>query len=448
MFHVEQFFVLLLGVAMAPLPCSAELFLSDACAEHPISMGGEVNEQTERLTNLGFEFLLYGAEEEACEAFHQAAAEDEASPLTDLGLVLCATSKDERHTALQHLEQHLEEASLTPQEAFFLQTMLLFANGDTRGAAEEFLTHAEQFRRDRLSLSWGILLLHYTATDEATQQRCLNLASEFHTRFPEDSTAAYLRALCEEFSQGDDISKEGLECAQQAANRFPYAKALYGHLLFRKGMFEEAIKVFHVAQSETEKNSYLNLSMRLYESTALWCAGRTKEALRSRRDLNASLKLAGEPGTRAELLWRWEANSLPLRVLLTRPDKFDLSDIRAAKRALKESGKEGQGSAVQIYGDCLVHLSLARYHFRMKKPGEASKFLVLAEQDLKKLREQEAGTSSFAKSLFTRACQACEQGIWLVRSEVYQSTSDTWKEKLNESDNASTLLLPPVLPRR
>lgn len=447
MFHVEQFFAFLLGVAVAPLPCSAELFLPDAHAEHSISMGGEVNEETARLTNLGFEYLLCGAEEEAREAFHQAAMYDTASPLSNLGVVLCAITKDERHAALEKLKQNLDEGSLTPQELFFFQTMLLFANGDTRGAAEEFLAHAEQFRRDRLSLSWGILLLHYTATDEATEQRCLNLASEFYTRFPEDCTAAYLRALCEEFYPQNKISDEALTCAAKAATRFPYAEALHGHLLFCKENFEEAIKVFHVAQSSTEKDSYLNLLMRLYESTALWCAGHTKEALRARRELNASMKLSGEAQTRAELLWRWEANSLPLRILLTRQSKFDLADIRAAKKVLKESGREGQGSAVQIYGDCLVHLSLARYHFRMKKPCEASTFLVLAEQDLQILRSTSNASTPFAKSLFARACRACEQGIWLVRSEVFQSTSETWKEKLNESDKASTLLLPPVLPR-
>lgn len=446
MFHMEQLLVLFLGVAVAPLPCSAELFSADTHAEHPLSMGGEVSEEKSRLTNLGFEYFLCGAEEEARTAFHAAAADEVPSPLTDLGLVLCAASRDERHTAMENMKLHLEEASLTPQEAFFFQTMLLFANGDTLGAAEEFLAHAEQYRRDRLSLSWGILLLHYTATEEATQQRCLKLASEFHARFPEDTTAAYLRALCEEFYPTDKISEEALSCAQQAATRFPYAYPLHGHLLFRQGKISEAIHVFHVAQKETEKNSYLNLLLRLYESSALWSAGRTKEALRSRRELNTALKLTGEPQTRAEWLWRWEANSLPLRVLLTRKERFDLSDIQAAKKAMDSSPAVGQGSTT--YCNCLVRLATARYHLQRGKRGEASRYLVQAEADLKSLTSQNIFHTPFAKSLFVRACQACEQGILLVRSEVYPSTADVWQENLKLSEKAATLLLPPVLPRR
>lgn len=446
MFHMEHFLLLLLGVAVAPLPCSAEFFSADVHAEHTLSMGGEVNEETARLTNLGFEYLLCGAEEEARAAFQQAAAEEETSPLTELGLVLCAATKEERHAAMENMRQHMDEASLTPQEAFFFQTMLLFANGDTRGAAEEFLTHAEQYRRDRLSLSWGILLLHYSATDEATQQRCLERASEFHARCPEDTTAAYLRALCEEFYPADKISEEALSCAQLAATRFPYAHALYGHLLFRQGKLPEAINVFHVAQSVSEKNSYLNLLVRLYESSALWSAGRSKEALRSRRELNASMKLTGEPKTRAELLWRWEANSLPLRVLLTRTERFDLSDIQAAKNVMLAAPAAGQGSAA--YCNCLVHLATARFHLQRNKRGEASKNLVMAEEDFKSLTTQESPTVPFEKSLYVRACQACEQGILLVRSEVYPSTAETWKENLRQSEKASTLLLPPALPRR
>lgn len=446
MFHVEQFLAFLLGVAVAPLPCSAELFSPDAHAEHPLAIGGEVKEETARLTNLGYEYLLCGAEEEAHAAFHQAAANEVTSPLTDLGLVLCAGNRDERHVAMESMTLHLDDASLTPQEAFFFQTMLLFAKGDTQGAAEEFLTHAEQYRRDRLSLSWGILLLHYTATDDATQQRCLERASEFRARFPEDTTAAYLRALCEEFYPQDKISDEALACAQQAATRFPYAQALYGHLLFRRGNLAEAIHVFHVAQKETDKNSYLNLLLRLYESSALWSAGRTKEALRSRRELNATMKLSRGPQTRAEWLWRMEANSLPLRVLLTRKERFDLSDIQAAKKAMAGAPAAGQGG--DAYLNCLVHLAMARFRLQQNMRGEASKYLVKAEEDFKSLTTPESPTNPFAKSLYARASQACEQGILLVRSEVYPTTSETWKDNLRQSEKASTLLLPPVLPRR
>lgn len=451
MFHVEQFspLFLLLGVAVAPLPCSAELFSADARAQHSVLLGADLHEEQTRLSNLGYELFLLGAEEEARAAFQEAARYESSSALNDVGLILTAGTKEERSKAIQKLHADIDEETLTPQETFFLKTILLFVKGDTRGAAEEFLSHAVHYRRDRVSMSWGILLLHYAAKDDATQQRCIDLASEFRQRYPEDSIAGYLRALCEEFYSSSEISEEALLCAQEAANKLPHARRLYGHLLFRKGRMSDALEVFHVEHLTAEKNSYAQLSAQLYEATALWSLGRSKDALQCRRELNSALPFIAEPKTKAELLWRWEANTLPLRVLIATHDRIDYSDITAAKKVATGNNKSEQGSVAHFtYCRCLVHLALSRYHLQKGKKGDASRFLVDAERDFGTLRSATTFRSSFEQSLFSRACLACEQGILLVKEELYDTTADTWRADLKEIDIPSSLLLPPVLPRR
>lgn len=442
MFHMEQLLVLLLGAAVAPLPCSAEFFSPEMQPLHPVVLGGDVSQETQRLTNLGLEFLLLGDTEKAREAFHSAAQAESISPLTDIGLMLTAESAEERARYRTQLGEDLDESALTPPETFFVNTLLLFARGDVRGAADEFLAHAERYRNDRLSRCWGIVLLHYSSRDTDTQRSCTELSSEFVKQFPDDALVAYTRALCDEFSTS--VSEEGLHCAERAAKILPSASTLYGHLLFRAGRYQECAELFHMEQSQAEKNSYAAVAAALYEATALWCADRTDDSLRLRRKLNASMQLTGEPKTKAEILWRWEANFLPLRVMVTRPEKIAYTEIRAAKKAAT-----GQGSPVLIaYRDCLVNLVLARYHAQKGKKGLASRFLEDAEKNLSQMRDQKPSELGLQQTCYRRACEACERGLFYVRAELFKSSSEIWKEKWDESEQFSSLLLPPVLPVR
>lgn len=446
MFHMEQLFVLLLGAAVAPLPCSAEFFSADTRPQEMIVCGGEVTPEAQRLTNLGLEFFLCGDTEAARAAFTQADATGNTSPLNDVGKILCAESKEARGEALAALNATMENASLTPQEEFFLKALLLFINGDTRGAAEEFLSHAEQYRHDRFSRAWGILLLHYSAKDKATQQRVLNLASEFYTRFPENGTAAYLRALSEEFFPKEQISDEALMAARTAAQEkhLPTLQMLRGHLLFRAGRAQEASDVFRVVREHAETNCYTDLAAGLYEATALWCCGKTDASLQLRRKLNAAVTLKAAPQTDAERLWRWEINFLPLRVMVTRPERITYTEIRAAKKAATGQG----GDDLLSYRDCLVNLVLARYHAQKGKKGLASQFLNHAESFYQRLQEKKNALTPFELTLYSRACQACELGILTVRAELFQTTSETWRERKAELEKPSSMLLPPVLPER
>lgn len=441
---MEQFFVLALGTAVAPLPCSAEFFSPDAQPQEMISFGGEVNTKAQRLTNLGLETFLCGEKALAREAFRQADATGNTSPLNQLGLILCAESKEERSRALAQLNERMEDATLTPQESFFMEALLRFVNGDTRGAAEEFLSHAEQYRHDRLARAWGIMLLHYSANDGDTQQRVSQLASEFFTRFPDHALAAYLRALSEEFFPGEQISDEALQAAATAAHVLPAARLLHGHLLFRSRHAQQAAEVFHVVRADAAKNSYADFSVGLYEATALWCLGKTEESLQLRKELNAALTLSAAPANDAERFWRWEVNSLPLRVMVTRPERITYTEIRAAKKAATGQG----GEELLAYRDCLVHLVLARYHAQKGKAGIASRFLADAEQYFQRMKEKKDVHSPMEQTLFNRAAEACELGILSVRAELFESTAETWMERKAELSKPSSLLLPPVLPER
>lgn len=445
MFHVEHFFFPFLCAAVWLSPCGAtNLGATSAEVPCPIALGGNSTAEETLLTNQALQLILCNQDEKAATLLRQASASERHSPLTDVALLLCTQNQQERKQTLENLNANFEEESLTPVEAFYVKSFLALLSGDIRTAAREFREHAEQYRRDRIAACWDIYLHHYIAPDNGTRQRAEALLNQYS----DDTTVAYVCALTDEFAGSGCVTPMALRAAELLPDDASLQQ-LRGHLLFLNGDISRAVNVFHMIKSQSEPKSYEWYAAGLYEASCLTRLGRNREALKLRREMNAAAGVAEHPQTRAEILARWEVNFLPLRVLVTRKEPFDLSDIKAAALAATPKSLPQQADAALCYRNALVQILMARYHLRLGRRAQAGKELNDAAQTLERLEQLKPETQErFQLSCHLRACEACHVALNIVRSEVFTTTSQIWKERASGSQHSASLLLPPVIPGR
>lgn len=449
MFHVEQIIAPFLCAAAWLTPCGASASnIATTEVPCPIALGAASNAEEAQQTNQALLLLLRGSDEQAASLLRRASAQEVHSPLTDVALLLCTQKDEERKAALEKLNANFDEERLTPGEAFYVKSFLALLSGDIRAAAKEFREHAEQYRRDRIAACWDILLHHYIDRTDATKQRAKVLLQQYE----DDATIAYVCALVDEFTEPGQISPVSVAAAQRATELMPAdlgAKHLYAHLLFLSGETKKAADVFHVVKAKAVPKSYEWYAAGLYEASCLTRLGQTKAALKLRREMNAAAGVPEHPQSRAELLTRWEVNFLPLRVLVTRQDAFDLSDIKAAALAATPKHLPTGPDAALCYRNTLVQILMARYHLRIGRKAQAGKELNNASQSLEQLKLlRPSAQERFLVSCHSRACEACEIALNLVRCEVFEDTADIWRKHAEESQKSATLLLPPLIPGR
>lgn len=452
MFHVEHFYLTFLCAALCSYSAGAAEFSDESPAlPSAVALGGAANAEETRLTNSALYLLLLGEDERAASLLRSAQSKGAQSPLTNVALLLCTQDDTERRETLRTLNEHFDENALTPPEAFYTKSFLALLAGDIATAANEFREHAERFRGDRLAACWDILLHHYTDKSAEDRTKTRARAEELLNRCKDDGTAAFVCALTDEFAEHGQVSTMALHAATFAVESLPKeiaAKRLYGHLLFLSGDIEKARSMFHMARAQSEKQSYHWYAAGLYEATCNSVLGHTREALQLRREMNACAGVPERPQTRAEILARWEVNSLPLRVLVTRAEKFDLSDIKAAALAATPKHLPDTADAALCYRNTLVQILMARYHHRIGQTARAGKELEAASHTLEQLREKKPESHErFLLSCHTRACEACQTALHLVRAEVFPTTSAIWREHAAESRRSASLLLPPVIPQ-
>lgn len=445
MFHVEQFFLPFCCAAAWLSPCGATNLPTEwdelPC---PIALGGNSTAEEARQTNQALSLLLRGQDEQAATLLRQASVAEQHSPLTDVALLLCTQDISEREQTLEKLNANFDEETLTPTEAFYVKALLALLSGDIRTSAREFREHAEQYRRDRLAACWDIYLHHYIDRNADLYQRAEALLNQYS----DDGTVAYVCALVDEFAEKGQVSPMALRAAELLPEDIS-SLHLRAHLLFLHGDIKQASDLFHVVRAKAEKKSYEWYAAGIYEASCLTQLQRKKEALKLRREMNAAAGVPEHPQTRAEILARWEVNFLPLRVLVTRMDAFDLSDIKAAALAATPKQLPSTADAALCYRNTLVQILMARYHYRIGRKAQAGKELNDAAQTLEQLRQKRpAAQERFLLSCHTRACEAAQLALNLVRAEVFESTSDIWKERVQETASNASLLLPPLIPGR
>ena len=267
-----------------------------------------------------------------------------------------------------------------------------------------------------------------------------------------------MRGYIEESSP--QVGEEALEAARKAAeglSEHPVASHLYGHLLYRSGKPAEAVPHFMQAVKLATRDdipaweSSVLMTSRLYVSTAMWSAGMDDRARATRRAMNAMELDREHLDEPAVILQRWEAATLPLRVLLMENKYVRTGLIAAAAKAAEVRPALPGDDPVLHVRDCLRAALYVRLHAHDGNTQYAQRSLQLAEQALVRFAETREAVLARGIHYITpwiRAMEACEIAVANARAEVYTRTADMWKEVAERSVRPVTLMLPPVMPQR
>lgn len=466
MFHVEQtalFFAAAALVAAAdvtpapPVPTPAGYSL-----QLPLAT---MNTEAQQSMQAGMLDLLLGWEESARLHFNRAAEADDMCSLAYVGRLMTEPDPARRAESLAALTERINSLPATPVETFYLATFLKLLTNDKLGAAEDFCRRSEQYRRDTLSACWGALLLHCTDVGydldgkvRPSQVRALELIGRFYAEHPNDALVCFVRAYVEE--SAPQVSEQALEAARRAVEllpEHPIPSHLLGHLLYRSGKPAEAVPHFmNAARRATRKDipeweSSALMAARLYVSTAMWSAGMDGKALATRRALTAMPIDRDHLHAPAVILQRWEARTLPLRVLIKRPVPAREGVIKAAAKAAEVSPALPGDDPVLLVRDCLRAALYARLRADRHHMEYAVKSLKLAEEALfrfERTREDVLAQGAHYLTPWMRAMEACEIALATARAEVYTSSAEVWLENARHSVRPVTLMLPPVIPER
>lgn len=438
MFHMEHF-SLFLCAATALSVGNAEVLASEMLPPQwedslVAAASSCSNEEGRTLTARGWQALLMGDDDLARTQFEVALVRDEQALMARCGLLLLGDASQR-----ELIESSLESAGLNPSEVFYVESFFKFLSGDREGAAKDFRERTKAFRADFFAGYWGIVLSHYCEQESAARELCQSLLE----REPQNPMLLFLRALSEE--QESAVSEEALQAAKRCTEllcteAMPFQ--LYGHLLFRSGRVEESVEVFESARQKADGTLFYAAS--LYKATALWCLHRDQESLDLRRELNASMVLAKAPQSDAERLWRWEVNTLPLRILVLRKELPTGTEIRLAVKAATPETKWEEDAVVLLYRDALAAVLYAR----LKKDARQ---LNKAEECYKRFLAMGAGDAApMSKSCYLRAKAALEIALNAVRAELFsEQTKDIWTSNKEELlQQPTSRLLPPPIPDR
>ena len=440
----------------APLPCPA--------VSLPLSVQ---NSEVKQLIEAGFTDLILGWEESACLHFAKAielgAATDNHNLMAYCGMMLAAPELGVKDANRMILMEHLGKVPCTPVELFYLNTFLKLIGGDVAGAAEDFDARATKYRRDTFSALWAIMMHHccevgYDVLNRPNQHqaRALEMAEKLVQEQPDNVLANYVRAYIEEAAP--ELSEGALKAAEKAAlgmPQHPMPQLVYGHLLYRKGMIQEAVPYLQSAVQNASKSEIKDernkqkMIARLYESTVLWSARREEEALATRRAMNAVQVNQSELAAAAVVLHRWEANTLPLRVLILRSTPPTISEIKAAYNAATPNPALQNDEAVLLVRDCLQAALYARARVAQGNIKYARKSLQLAEESFAKFEETREKVFAQGAEFITpwhRAREACRTAILAAGADIYPDGDMFWKKVAESEALPATMLLPPPVP--
>ncbi len=480
------------GTILLALSC-AHLYAQAENTSPPsviLSMASD-NEVVRTETQLGMRDLLMAWDEMARLHFRTAVSADPTSPMAWCGLMLTEGVTPEARAAL---EQILEGGvALTPQESALLSIFLKLVQGDRSGAGEEFARRAEVYRADVLSQCWAVFLLHdgYERVGSRwhamrTQKRAQDMAWKLYQQRGLDAIAEKGRV----WSLQDELASYMLAWVNESAPlpndhamwaskelstmmpEHPSVHLLLGHHFFKLRQFSEAISCFRQASKLAEQarknvphgtleqgdgKEYpvemcpLELRAKLYLSTVLWLDGQRRESLWLQSELlrytrNIQTELASAPGA---VLLRWEAASLPLRLLMLDKKLPSDAQVAAASKAAVPAVTESNDPLLDVR-DCLRFCLVARQRAATGKGTQARRCIEAAEASFKRLTEARSrceGQGAYVLSAWTRAHEACQQAIFAARAAAFPDTSEIWLNSLEDASRPASMLMPPVLPR-
>lgn len=461
MFHVEQIsaLVALPGIILTAMAEVESAQNNVPTLAFPLSTDNITTQNECRSALLD---LIFGWDESARKHFETALSADETCIFAHAGM--CLVGGDTGPDSRAKLKEYIGSSSLLPQELFLVETMLKLSARDYAGACEDLCKRADQFRADKISAVWAIILLHSidvayhpeTGEPSSFQQQALERISKLCKQYPDDALICYARAYVEQTAPR--ISSDALASALQAADVYsnhPMPQHLMGHLLSRIGHHQEAAAYFNKAALLSSQRglslheSPLWWKSRIYEATALWSAGNYGEALKLRKALNAAQVKEEQALSPVGILQRWECNTLPLRILVAEQKKLSQGNITAASQAATPHPAWKHFDAVILVRDCLRASLSARLKAQQGKWKEAQHSLNVSQEAFNRFQnsfERVTEQSAYLITPWKRMHEACCIAINLAKAEVYQNTQELWKDNAKAAQTIPHLLLPPVIP--
>lgn len=427
------------------------------------------NPQVAQLVEAGMVDLLLGWEESARRHFIAAIAAGvepgSESMLAHCGVIMSVPDARLKEENRVSLVEQIDATPATPVEQFYLSAFLKLISREFDAAALDFESRAKRYRADAFSAAWAIMLLHcadvgYDLNGKVNrlQAQALKLAQQAYAEHPENPLICYVRAYIEE--SAPQVSEEALQAASKALELLPghpMPYLLMGHLLYRSERAGEAVPYFRKAAELAGKagiepeQERLKMTALLYESTALWSSYQDEAALATRRAMNAVKLDAGMLATPVMVLRRWEANTLPLRILIRREVAPTVVEIRAASNAATPSPALPGEDAVLVVRDCLRAALYARARMKTADRQNAQKSLALAQQKLNEFEGTQDAVFAQGAEFVTpwyRALEACKLAVLVASSEVYPDPDEFWKKVASGAMRPGTMLLPPPVPER
>lgn len=362
-----------------------------------------------------------------------------------------------------HSMKRMKELALRPdcpeQERAYADALAVLLMSGPEKAQESWKTICSTWKRDPYAPLFYAMLLRdgYDGNGNPGegQKEAVRVVDAVLKERPGSQAALFMRVLLEEVAPV--ISPETVETARKAAAANPLsasAQHLLGHCLFRTGDYEGASAAFQASENlclAWEKAENVPRALNdayfrsiLYRAVSEFCAGHYKkaEAIASRA---ASMPLDKKhplaPGT---LLQIWEARTLPVRLLLARPDLPAQAHLLKASPGPLPKGfpdlSNGMMAVVNQYMGACCAAKQGRQAAVAAGFEKLSGVLRLFMEGAEVARRQ-MSVSYWARCLQMGSLYSAE-----IRALMFPDSANVWMSEAIRSQRFSSLLLPPVVP--
>lgn len=462
LFHMEQKLVALCAASVV-LTGGAELLYGENISDNspallceksdeaiaPIILATE-NAEAARLTNLGLQDVLLGYDSRARAYFN------EVLTMEDTALALCGLMLLEQHNRADYSQQlkkltdiiNSENFFATPQEMFYVETFLKLIAGDVLGAATDFAERAQQYRRDILAGCWSVALLHsIQQSDATTQARALYEKNATHPLCQFVYCLSYATSPQKAPHEIIELSKQ----CTDAFKKHPMLLHVTGHLLFQNSMYPEASEYFSQEMDmlgrDNLTDSYEYYRASLYHAASNQCIKSGTQGTITKRQFTDGIV------SPADVLYRWEVMSLPMRELLFRKQVPSANEVRQAVACYVPHETLADDDAAHEFVECLKCILQVRVLLNSQRNKKAQEILLKAEQHYNRMRD--ARTHFQQKSIsylisYTRALDCAETALHYGRSLMYKDSCSMWNDKVNQAlqHQNQSRMLPPMLFRK
>lgn len=412
----------------------------------------------------GIGHLLTFWDEAAYRDFRKAVDADPDCLMANWGLALSLVApfderSEEREKAFASLQRLLDTTPVTDREALYAKALHGLLKEGPQSAAEVFREISGKWKNDDVAVLLRAMMVREgfdeSGAPRAGQLTARAILDELLARKPDLFAARFGRALIEETAaEVDEATLGHARRAVELAPAYPPAHLLLGHFLFRTGMYEDAEKSFERAAglfsqwadeggvSMADNDGYFRAMV--YKATSEWCRGDREKAMASARRAADIPVDENRPTAKGSLIQQWEAKTLPFRLKLSEypsPSEKELGEMFPSRR------KSDISSVRELAATNIEEFARARKAF---KSGDRNALGVsLSSLDtLEGILAQSgnAAREAGAVSYWARSLWMAERMALEAKAMMFPDSAGIWLENAVDSQQYSSLLLPPILP--